>query len=219
MRLEAAITGNLHEFMKRQGDAAATAVTAGVRDVALAVKADLRQQVVSAGLGDKMAKTWKTLFYPNGRKSISAAGLVYADMPKVIRAFNDGSLINGKNGNFLAVPTEACPKRGIGGKRISPSTFPEYSLGKLRFVYRPGRVSLLVVDGLRAGTGKRGGFRKASDRALRTGRGLTTVVMFFLVPQVKMRKRLDVDAVRRKHEFRLGQSILDHWPEDVTDAK
>jgi hypothetical protein len=53
-----------------------------------------------------------------------------------------------------------------------------------------------VVDGLRASfsrqTGELRGFRRATDRARRSGRGLTTVVMFLLVPQVKLGKRLDV---------------------------
>ena len=53
-----------------------------------------------------------------------------------------------------------------------------------------------LVDGLRASvsrkTGELRGFRRVSDRARRTGAGLSTVVMFLLVPQVKLRKRLNV---------------------------
>jgi hypothetical protein len=53
-----------------------------------------------------------------------------------------------------------------------------------------------VVDGLRASfsrkMGKLRGFRRATDRARRSGQGLTTVVMFLLVLQVKLPKRLDV---------------------------
>ena len=53
-----------------------------------------------------------------------------------------------------------------------------------------------MVDGLRASfsrkTGELRGFRRATDRARRSGQGLTTVVMFLLVPQVKLPKRLDV---------------------------
>jgi hypothetical protein len=53
-----------------------------------------------------------------------------------------------------------------------------------------------VVDGLRASfsrqTGQLRGFRRAIDRARRSGQSLTTVVMFLLVPQVKLPKRLDI---------------------------
>jgi Family of unknown function (DUF6441) len=63
-------------------------------------------------------------------------------------------------------------------------------------VPRPSGPSLLVVDGLRASfsrkSGELRGFRRATERARRSGQGLTTVVMFLLVPQVKLRKRLDV---------------------------
>lgn len=217
MRVDAAIKGNLPEFMKKQVAAAETAVTSGVKEVSENVKAELRAQVVSAGLGVPMSKTWKTAYYPKGKKTLSATGIIFPDMPQVIRAFSEGALIRSKNGFFLAIPTPAAPKRGIGGKRISPSNFPEASLGRLRFVYRPGKVSLLVVDNLRAGTGKRGGFRKASESAQRTGRGLATVVMFFLVPQAKITKRLDYKTVAKKWEPRLGQAILDNWPEEKTN--
>jgi hypothetical protein len=53
-----------------------------------------------------------------------------------------------------------------------------------------------VADGLRASFSRKTcglrGFRRATDRARRSGQGLTTVVMFLLVLQVKLRKRLDV---------------------------
>ncbi len=217
MRLKAAITGDLPKFMRSQVAAAETAVTQGVREISTEIRDDLRTQVVSAGLGVAMSRTWKVAFYPKGRKSIKAAGLIYPDMPKVIRAFSEGMTIRTKRGSFLAVPTPDAPKKGVGGKRINPTNFPEHTLGKLQFVYRPHGVSLLVVNNLRM-SGKKGRFRKASDSALRSGRGLTTVVMFYLVPQVHLRKRLDIQTVVDRHAPDLPQAILDAWPEQ-TNAK
>jgi hypothetical protein len=213
MRLDAAIKGNLHKFMEGQKAAAEAAITAGVAKITTSIKDDLRSQVVNAGLGNKLAKSWQAKFYPKGQKSIAAAGWVFSKAPKIVRAFNEGALIKSKDGFFLAIPTEAAPKRGIGGRRISPSTFPEHTLGKLRFVYRSGKISLLVVDNLREGTGKRGGFRRASDSALKSGRGLATVVMFLLIPQAKLTKRLDYQAVVNRWQPLLGQAILDNWQE------
>jgi len=217
MRLEAAIKGNLTKFMKQQQEAAEQAVTGGVSEITTHIKDDLRGQVTNAGLGSKLAKSWQAKVYPKGKKSLDAAGWIFSKAPKIIRAFNEGAVIKSKDGWFLAIPTEAAPKRGVGGKRITPSNFPEHALGRLRFVYRPGAVSLLVVDGLRAGTGKRGGFRKASDSALKSGRGLTTVVMFFLVPQAQLKKRLDYKAVVNQWQPQLGQAILNNWPEVQTN--
>jgi len=105
-------------------------------------------------------------------------------------------VIRSRRGRFLAIPTQNAPRSGTDGKRISPSTFPEHRFGPLRFVPRSSGPSLLVVDSLRASfgrkTGELRGFRRATDRARRSGQGLTTVVMFLLVPQVKVSKRLDV---------------------------
>jgi len=213
MRLQAAITGDLHKMMKEEAAAAEKAVTLGVTAAAAGLKEDLRAQVASAGLGEKMARTWQFKRYPSSGYSLGTAGLVYSKAPLVIRAFNEGALIKSKEGFFLAIPTSAAPKRGVGGKRITPSNFPEHSLGRLRFVYRRGAPSLLVVDGLRAGTGKRGGFRKASASALKTGRGLATVVMFILVPQVMLKKRLNIEAVAQRWEEKLPELILQSWPE------
>jgi hypothetical protein len=224
MRLETAITGNLHKFMKAQAEAAEAAVTAGITEITNTIKNELRAQVQSAGLGARLAKSWQSNIYPKGRKSIEAAGWIFSKAPKIIRAFDDGVLIKSKDGFFLAIPTENAPKRGVGGKRITPSNFPEHSLGRLRFVYRRGAVSLLVVDNLRAGTGQSsskrgGGFRRASDTALRSGRGLTTVVMFLLIPQAQLKKRLDYKRVVARWEPQISQAILKHWPEVTPNAE
>ncbi len=217
MRLEAAIRGDLKQIMKQEAASAEKAVTLGVVEAASGLKSDLRAQVVRSGLGERMARTWKMRRYPASGYSLGTAGLVYADMPQVIRAFNDATPISSSKGFFLAIPTPAAPKRGIGGKRINPSNFPEHSLGKLRFVYRRGAPSLLVVDNLRAGTGKRGGYRRASESALKSGRGLTTVVMFILVPMVMLKKLLDVYGAAEVWRDKLPQLVLDHWEDN--DAK
>jgi len=213
MRLEAAIKGDLQKIMKQETAAAEKAVTLGVAAAATGLKEELRGQVTRSGLGEKLARTWRHKRYPPSGYSLGAAGLVYSKAPLVISAFNEATRIKSDKGFFLAIPTSAAPKRGVGGKRINPFNFPEHSLGRLRFVYRKGAPSLLVVDNLRAGTGKRGGFRKASATALRTGRGLTTVVMFILVPEVMLKKRLDIDPAMLRWRDRLPVLILQNWTE------
>jgi Family of unknown function (DUF6441) len=120
-------------------------------------------------------------------------------------------VIRSRRGRFLAIPTENAPRKGTDGKRISPSTFPEHRFGPLRFVPRQSGPSLLVVDGLRASfsrkTGELRGFRRATDGARRSGQGLTTVVMFVLMPQVKLRKRLDVARVAERWSAQLPALI------------
>ncbi len=219
MKLQAAIRGNLEKLLEAEIRAGEEAVTAAMREASDGLKGELRGQVTSAGLGGRLAKTWRSQVYPKSGRSLGAAALVYSKAPRIVRAFAEGTTIRARGGGFLAIPTPAAPKRGVGGKRISPSTWPEARFGPLRFVSRgSGRPSLLVAENLRAGTGKRGGFRRASATALRTGRGLATVVMFVLVRQVRLKKRLSVDAAARRWLGRLPNLILKHWRSAGTDG-
>jgi hypothetical protein len=142
--------------------------------------------------------------------------LVWSKAPDIVRSFEQGTVIRSKSGFWLAIPTAAAPKRGAGGKRINPSNFPEHRFGPLRFVYRRGRPSLLVVDGVRvnASTGRVG--RQAKGGAFtKSGRmkaGMATVVMFVLVPQIRMPKRLDVRRAVEIWARRMPGLIDRHMP-------
>jgi hypothetical protein len=194
MKLATTITRSLQADMQAELRDLERAVATGTRDAGRGLRTELRRQVTSAGLGPRLANSWRDRHYPN--RKLDAASLVYTKAPQIIRAFDGGVVIRSRRGRFLAVPTENAPRKGTDGRRISPNTFPEHRFGPLRFVPRPSGPSLLVVDGLRASfsrqTGQLRGFRRATGRARQRGQGLTTVVMFLLVPQVKLRKRLDV---------------------------
>jgi Family of unknown function (DUF6441) len=118
------------------------AVTSGTREAGRGLKSDLRRQVTSARLGQRLANSWRDEYYPNQR--LDAASLVYIKTPQIIRAFDEGALIRSKLGRFLAIPTENAPRKGTDGRRISPRTFPEHRFGPLRFVPRLAGPSLLV---------------------------------------------------------------------------
>jgi hypothetical protein len=193
MKLAASITRSLQAEMQAELRDIQRAVAAGTREAGRGLRTELRQQLASAGLGQRLANSWRDRHYPN--RKLDAASLVYTKAPQIIRAFDEGAVIRSSRGRFLAIPTESAPRKGTDGKRVSPSTFPEHRFGPLRFVPRQSGPSLLVVDGLRASfsrkTGALRGFRRATNRARQGGQGVTTV-MFLLVPQVKLRKRLDV---------------------------
>jgi hypothetical protein len=156
------------------------AVTTGTRDAGRGLATELRRQVASVGLGQRLANSWRDQHYPN-----------QSSMPRA-----------------WSIPrrrrSSARSMRGvIRSRRTIRGVFPEHRFGPLWFVPRQTGPSLLVVDGLRLlwwtacasysrQTGQLRGFRRATERARRSGHGLTTVVMFLLVPQVKLSKRLDV---------------------------
>jgi hypothetical protein len=206
MKLTATIIRSVEADMQAELRHVERAVASGTRDAGRGLKTELRRQVASAGLGPRLANSWRDKHYPN--QKLDAARLVYTKAAQIIRAFDEGAVIRSRRGRWLAIPTENAPKKGTDGRRISPSTFPEHRFGPLRFVPRPNGPSLLVVDGLRASfsrqTGQLRGFRRATERARRSGQGLTTVVMFLLVPQVKLRKRLDMTRA------------AEHWSAQLT---
>ena len=217
MRLKAAIDGDLKQYMKEEYQTAEHAVTLGIREATTGLKMAMRRQVHSSGLGGRMANTWRGDIYPRGKNSIRAAGLVYTKASKIMAGFDEGTVIKSKDGWWLAIPTPNAPKRGMGGKRINPSNFPEHRYGKLRFVYRRNGPSLLVVENLQASysrkTGDMRGFRKASQRNLKTGRNLSTAVMFWLVPQVKLPKLIRFDEEAKRWYDKLPRLILKNWPD------
>lgn len=213
MRLKVAFKGNLRKFMKAELRNAKKAVSKGVHQATEGLKHSLRQQVRSANLGRHLSNSWRSVHYPRGKSSLRAAGVVYTKARKILSSFDKGIHIRSKDGWWLAIPTPHAPKRGLGGKRISPSSFPEARYGKLRFVYRAGKPSLLVVDNLQASYHRKTvrGFRKASQRNLKTGQKLATVVMFWLVPQVKMPRLIDFDKKVRRWRDKVPGLILRGW--------
>jgi hypothetical protein len=209
MKLATSITRSLQADMRAELRDIERAVVSGTGEAGRSLRTELRRQVASAGLGQRLANSWRDKHYPN--QKLDAASLVYTKAPQIVRAFDEGALIRSKRGRFLAIPTENAPRKGTDGRRISPSTFPEHRVGPLRFVPRQTGPSLLVVDGLRASfsrqTGQLRGFRRVTDRARRSGQGLATVVMFLLVPQVKLSKRLDVARAAERWSARLPALI------------
>jgi hypothetical protein len=81
---------------------------------------------------------------------------------------------------------------------------------RLRFVYRRGSPSLLVADNARLT--KRGraaaNIGRRQEAAFTRLSGRTTVPLFILVPQVTVRKRLDVAGVGEKWIGMLPQLVL-----------
>ena len=211
MKLAATIAGSIKAGMEAEMRTISKAVTAGVKEAGRGIKADLRKQVVSAGLGMRLSRTWRERTYPN--KGHDTASLVWSKAPQIIRTFDEGAVIKSKSGLWLAIPTPSAPKRGVGGKRINPSNFPEHRYGPLRFVYRRGRPSLLVVDGVRINKSGRVGRRAKGGAFTKTGRmkqGMATVVMFIMVPQVRLKKRLDVKREAERWSRRLPALIQRH---------
>lgn len=213
MRLVAALQGDLRRIMAAEVKAAEQAVTSGVRQATDGLKLELRSQVTNAGLGDRLSKTWRGEVYPKGQQSVNAAGYVWSKAPQIISAFAEGVTIRSKHGRFLAIPTQYVIRRQ--NKRLTPADFVEAGI-PLRYVPPPKNakggarhVGLLVVDNFRVTS--KGKARVASPTALKTGRGLATIVMFILIPQASLKKRFDIDSAAGKWSDVLPRLVVQEW--------
>ena len=206
MKLKTEIIGDIVRIMAAETVAGEKAVSAAMRDAGTGLKASWRAQIIGAGLGARLARTIRSEQFPKGRPSPNAAALVWSNAPVIVGAHDTGPLIRSKDGFWLAIPTAAAGKSTPGG-RITPGEWERRTGLRLRSIYRRSGPSLLVAEG-RLNT--RG--RAVASRS-KTGRGLTTVPIFLLVPQVKLPKRLDLarDAARA-HEAVPGL-IVANWVE------
>jgi len=212
MRLMAALSGELNQMLADEVRIAEQAVTQSIREATEGLKTELRNQITGAGLGQRLANTWRGEVYPKGKLSIKAAGLVYSRAPEVVGAHDRGATIRSKDGFWLAIPLPAAGK-GPRGKRMTPGLWEKLRGQRLRLIYRRGKPSLLVAENQRARQGQRGGFSAASQKAQATGRGLVTVPMFLLVPQVTLKKKLDIDSASRRWVSTLANRIANRFDE------
>jgi hypothetical protein len=120
MKLTATIIRSVQGGLQAELRDIERAMAAGTRDAGRGLKAELRRQVASAGLGQRLANNWRDKHYPN--QKLDAASLVYTKAPQIIRAFDEGAVIRSKRGRFLAIPTENAPKREptAGGSARAP---------------------------------------------------------------------------------------------------
>jgi hypothetical protein len=170
--------------------------------------------VISAFGSQRLANTWRGMAFPGkGKASLGPADLVFSKAPHIIEAFSQSTTIRGSSGFWLAIPSpEAMTMRFGSNKRATPHEV-EQRLGiKLRFVYRQGKASLLVADKVRRKIGKRTGFAKASKRAIRTG-DTESVVMFFLVEQVTLKQRFDLEAAYAEAAEDMVNRVMAAWNE------
>ena len=204
MKLKLDITPDLAAMMAAEIKAGEKAVTAATREAGSGLKTAWRGQITGAGLGRRLARTIRSEQYPKGQPSLNAAAFVWSRAADIVSAHDTGPLIRSRDGFWLAIPTPAAG-RGLRGGRITPGEWERRRGLRLRFVYRRRGPSLLVAEGRL----NKGG-RAVASRS-NTGRGLTTVPIFLLVPQVKLPKRQDLDQDTARALNSVPRLIMANW--------
>jgi len=206
MKLGFEIVPDLVAAMEREIKAGESAVTRAMQAASQELKGDWRAQITRAGLGTRLARTIHSQSYPKRGESLEAAALVWTKAPQIIGTHDSGPLIRSKSGFWLAIPTEAAGK-GRGGKRLTPGEWEKRRGLRLRFIYRKRGPSLLVAEGRLNSRGI-----GVASRS-KTGRGLTAVPVFLLVPQVKLRKRLALARDAARVQAQVPGLIVREWVE------
>ena len=122
MKLTGIIARSLQADMQAELRDLERAVSDGTREAGRGLRTELRRKVASAGLGQRLANSWRDRHYPN--QTLDAASLVYTKAPQIIRAFDARRVIRSKRGRFLAIPTENAPRKGIGRQADQPEHLP-----------------------------------------------------------------------------------------------
>lgn len=158
----------------------------------------LRDDVIGAGLGRRLANTWRGDVYPRSGGSLRAAGYVRTNAEEIINAFERGVTIRGRDGRWLAIPTANAPyaRRNRGGgvkggrKPATPQEVERVFNRDLVFIPLSNGNGLLVMpQAVEKKSGK--GFTRATRARVAAGRTPKPIVMFLLVRQVRLGQRLD----------------------------
>lgn len=216
MRLAAALTGNLEKLMAEEVERGAHATSYGTNRTVDGLKMLLRQKTLAAFGSQRLANTWRGNLYPRLPKvSLAAAGVVYSNAPHIIEAFSAATTIRSKDGFFLAIPSPDAPKL-FNGRRVTPTNWPASRFGDLQFVYRPGKSSLLVATGVRRTKSGRVSRQLANGGRNASGgfkAGVVSVVMFFLVPFVRLKQVFDLEADYDHALDQMVENIIAEWQE------
>lgn len=199
-------------------------VTQIMREETRDLTMDYRQQVRDAGMGNRLANTWRAEVYPKGGRSLNPAGYIWSNAPTIIDAFARGAHIRPVNGaKWLWIPTRNVPARRRGGTyassvkrsngtRMSPEEVELRFNAELQVVVEGSKGSAFidVVSGLS------GGYRRATPGRTQGRRGMAprkqkAVLMFNLVRGVRMPRLFDLDGPAQKHAANVARRIQARW--------
>ena len=205
---------NLAKELEKAEKETARFITAGMQDAVDGLKEEYRTQVRAAGLGERLAKTWQGKRYPEKGASLNPAAYVWSKAPEIIDSFSRGAHILPLGGKrFLWIPTDNVPRdrnapRGSTRKASPAEVELQFNQDLFFRRGRNGRV-LAFINAVRSKNRK--GWRQGTQRRLAQGRDLQPVLMFTLVPTVRLPRRLDIPGPAQRWAARVPALIAARW--------
>jgi hypothetical protein len=206
LMLQAAILGHMEQEINAARDFFEDCAQRAVFETAAEFQALRRIDWASSGIkrASALQKTVRLRKFVN--KGKNPAALVYSTIPIIEQSFEDHLVIRSPRGTGQLIPNpevwgndRVSLPRGRSAAAKDILAIAERRFGRLRLVFRRTGLSLLVTDA-RESKARPGSFRHASKTAERTGRGLATIIVFFIVMQTTHRRRLHGDVLRKRWE-------------------
>lgn len=198
---------NIDEVSYELRGAIYLAGTKAVQKATRALEQDLEAQTRGAAKGNAW-RAWKSAVYPKGNTPAKdPAGEVFANGGRRTQGLVQYWSLPGTNravGNrYLAVPLKAALGTSL-GRNISPRQWEGRFRTKLRPLFRPGKVPLLVADGAIGPGGfnpaKLAGERRAGgQRVGQTG----TIAVFALIEEQPHANRVSIGSATARANQRL----------------
>lgn len=151
--------------------------------------APLRDMTRGALNSRKLPTTWRAKVYPDAsEETISPAFFVSSKAPKIIAAFQDGATIRANRSKYLAIPTAQSgrERRHFLKGALTPAKWEAENRVKLRF--QATRYGGVLIADTQAGKRRRGRDAQAMRRE-------KSIVVFVLIKQVRLAKRLDIARI------------------------
>lgn len=211
MKFKVTVEGDLERILAEEVREGERGIKRAVTVAGQGLQRDWRAQISRAGLGQRLPRTIRMRAYPTNGESLNSAALVWSNAPEIIGTFETGAVIRSKDGFWLAIPTPLAGTKGLGRKRITPGGWERRTGMRLRFVYRRNGPSLLVADNTRINARGRAVPSRAKPGRDGIRKGAATSIIFWLVPQVTLRKRLDLMKAADDWAAALPAIITQYW--------
>jgi hypothetical protein len=204
LQVKLALSGDLKDYAQQAHLRIARGARIAAEKQAARAKLALRGDVRRAGLGDRLANTWRVNVFPKSASvhTHSPAVFVKDTAPEIVTAHGLGATIRSRDGLWLAIPTENVPRVARSGNqaatgrrgtrfqsRATPQEVESLFDQDLIFIRGRGGQMLAFIDKTLGGRLKRA--RKGRSVATVQARFDRLVLMFVMVRQVTLRKRLD----------------------------
>ncbi len=230
--MELALSGELQDYLDEADHNVMDAARQALHNIVTVGKKRLRDQVVGAGLakagagdgrgsGRSLASAIRFELYPANGVARNPAGLLYVQPSavKIFEAFENDTVIRAGNGKFLVIPIPGSPasREEFGDSPSGESVLQRLKSRGIEIAFvkaTPSRPAMIVAENVRLRTNPKGRLKVGKAAKTKAGNyasGVGSVPLFFLVPRVRIAKRLSLNR-----EFdRLAVEFVDMFTREL----